>query len=104
KLEQREQEEIQPFFTEQPIFEFTVSPGVANKKMTASQLATLAEAIGESGEIFYTPNHELKISIQTNNPEEITSKLEETGWLLAPDGDVIKVKACDFCDGDKQDP
>ncbi|HHY20597.1 MAG TPA: precorrin-3B C(17)-methyltransferase, partial [Bacilli bacterium] len=36
-----------PMFQEQPIFEFTVSPGVANKKMTASQLAALASIVGE---------------------------------------------------------
>ncbi|MEK3936133.1 precorrin-3B C(17)-methyltransferase [Sporosarcina sp. FSL W7-1349] len=95
---------ISPLFQEHRLFEFTVSPGVANKKMSPSQLAALAEIVGNNGEIEYTPDHEFKISLQTEDPEAITSRLKQEGWLLAPAGNVVKVKACDFCDGDKQDP
>ncbi len=93
-----------PFFQEHRVFEFTVSPGVANKQITAQQLTSLAEIIGDQGELTYTPDHELKISLQTNDPETITEQLTKSGWLLAPAGDVVKIKACDFCDGDKRDP
>ncbi|MFS0576813.1 precorrin-3B C(17)-methyltransferase [Sporosarcina sp. 179-K 3D1 HS] len=97
-------DKVSSLFQEHRLFEFTVSPGVANKKMSPSQLTALAAIVGEAGEIEYTPDHEFKISLQTENPEEITSKLKKEGWLLAPAGNVVKVKACDFCDGDKQDP
>lgn len=103
-LHQTTSDDIRPMFAEHPVFEFTVSPGVANKKVSAGQLLTLAAVIGEEGEIYYTPDHELKITLQTANPEETTSRLREEGWLLGPSGDVVKVKACDFCDGDKRDP
>lgn len=93
-----------PMFQEQPIFEFTVSPGVANKKMTASQLSALASIVGEEGDLEYTPDHELKVSLKTEQPEAVTTKLRDAGLLLLPAGDVVKIKACDFCDGDKRDP
>lgn len=86
------------------IFELAVSPGVANKKFTASQMLLLSELVGENGEIEYSPHHQIILRFQGGDPEEITNKLYDEGFLLSPLGDVITVKACDFCDGDKSDP
>ncbi|WP_147533616.1 precorrin-3B C(17)-methyltransferase [Bacillus marasmi] len=85
------------------IFELAVSPGVANKKFTAPQLITLAEVVGENGVMEYTQDHQMKLGIPTENPDEIIEKLTQAGLLLAPVGDVLTIKACDFCDGDKKD-
>ena len=34
-------------------------------------------------------------------PEAITEKLQAVDFLFSPIGDVLTVKACDFCDGEK---
>ncbi|CAM3791105.1 precorrin-3B C(17)-methyltransferase [Mesobacillus zeae] len=85
------------------IFELAVSPGVANKKFTPKQMILLAELAGDSGTIEYTPHHHILLKIPTGNPENVTAALTEAGFLLAPVGDVAQLKACDFCDGEKQD-
>ncbi len=92
-----------PIFKQTAVFEFAVSPGVWNKKVNAKQLAFLAEVIGEKGEVSYTTSHYLQVSLETDEPQTITRKLEQDGWLISPVGDVIHVKACDFCDGEKKD-
>lgn len=104
RLSGTEPDEVSSFFHVHPVFEFTVSPGVANKKLSISQLNVLTTLIGEEGTIEYTPDHEFKISLQTDQPDAITSQLKKEGWILAPAGNVVKVKACDFCDGDKREP
>jgi len=83
------------------IFEVAVSPGVVEKKFTPAQLATLAAIAGEKGSIEYTTDHYMKLSIPTLSPHEITEKLEAKGFLLFPVGSVVTVKACDFCEGEK---
>ncbi|SFE51540.1 precorrin-3B C(17)-methyltransferase [Alteribacillus iranensis] len=88
-------------FKQTSVFEFALSPGVWKKSVNASQLALLAEIIGDQGEVTYTPSHYLRVSLETEEPQEITRKLESEGWLVSPVGDVIHVKACDFCDGEK---
>jgi precorrin-3B C17-methyltransferase len=90
-------------FVQESIFEFAVSPGVANKKMTAQQMMLLADIVGEKGTMEYTPHHQIRISVPTVNPEAITSRLREAGLLVLPIGDVVTMKACDFCDGEKTD-
>jgi sulfite reductase beta subunit-like hemoprotein len=90
-------------FVQESIFEFAVSPGVANKKMTAQQMMLLADIVGEEGTMEYTPHHQIRISVPTVNPEAITSRLLEAGLLVLPIGDVVTMKACDFCDGEKTD-
>jgi precorrin-3B C17-methyltransferase len=85
------------------IFEVAVSPGVANKKFTTKQMMTLAEVAGEKGVIEYTKNHHIKLQVPTSNPEGIIEKLEYEQFLLSPVGDVLTLKACDFCDGEKKD-
>lgn len=90
-------------FTPEMIFECAVSPGVANKKMTPQQMMALAEVAGEKGEIEYTPHHQMILRVPTANPEGITSRLRQLGLILSPIGDVLQVKACDFCDGEKKD-
>ena len=44
----------------------------------------------------YTPDHQIHLKIPTTAPEQITEKLQEVGFLLAPIGDVLSLKACDF--------
>jgi len=100
-----------PAFTEgsfsiediQEIFELAVSPGVANKKFTPVQMKVLAEVVVEEGVMEYTPDHQIKLQIPTSNPDQVIEKLLTSGLLLSPIGDVLTLKACDFCDGDKKD-
>lgn len=86
------------------IFELAVSPGVANKQFTPKQMITLAEVVGERGTMEYTPDHKIVLKIPTLKPEAITEKLQAVDFLLSPIGDVLTVKACDFCDAEKTDP
>ncbi|MGE6612736.1 precorrin-3B C(17)-methyltransferase [Peribacillus sp. NPDC076916] len=83
------------------VFELAVSPGVANKQFTPKQMMTLAEVVGEKGTMEYTPNHKIVLKIPTMDPEVITGKLQSANFLLSPIGDVLTLKACDFCDGEK---
>ncbi|GAJ39164.1 precorrin-3B C(17)-methyltransferase [Saccharococcus caldoxylosilyticus] len=85
------------------IFEIAVSPGIANKNFTPKQMMLLAEIIGEGGTMMYTPDHYLKIEVPTSDPDGIVARLKEAGLAVAPVGDVLTVKACDFCDGEKKD-
>ncbi|WP_010288937.1 precorrin-3B C(17)-methyltransferase [Kurthia massiliensis] len=85
------------------IFEVAVSPGVANKKITPQQMLVLADIVGEKGTMEYTPEHEFILRIPTTAPELITERLSSADLLIAPVGDVAKIKACDFCDGEKAD-
>jgi precorrin-3B C17-methyltransferase len=87
----------------QSIFEIAVSPGVANKKFTAKQMMTLSEIVGEEGSMEYTQDHFMKLQILTTQPDDIVEKLTSANFLIAPVGDVLTVKACDFCDGEKKD-
>jgi precorrin-3B C17-methyltransferase len=88
-------------FRQQSIFELAVSPGVANKNFTAKQMLTLAAVIGDKGTMEYTPHHQLIVRVPTDNPEEITERLRAEGFMLSPIGDVVQLKACDFCNGEK---
>lgn len=90
-------------FRQQTIFECAVSPGIVNKKFTSQQMVVLAEAAGEHGEIEYTPHHQIILRIPDAQPAEITRRLQGAGLLLMPVGDVLHVKACDFCNGEKKD-
>lgn len=83
------------------IFEFAVSPGVANKIITPRQMMLLAEIVGEEGTIEYTPEHRLLVKMPTEQPEEVVGRLRSEGLLVLPIGDVLNVKACDFCYGEK---
>lgn len=83
------------------IFELAVSPGVANKRFSPAQLKALAEVAGEKGTIEYTTDHQIYLQIPTSNPDEIIEKLLKADFILSPVGDVLTVKACDFCDGEK---
>ncbi|SES35233.1 precorrin-3B C(17)-methyltransferase [Psychrobacillus sp. OK032] len=83
------------------IFEFAVSPGVANKMITPKQMKILAEVVGENGTIEYTPDHRFHVKIPTENPDVIVGKLRASGLYVLPMGDVLNVKACDFCYGEK---
>jgi len=90
-------------FVPEMIFECAVSPGVANKKISPQQMLILAEVAGEKGEIEYTPHHQMILRVPTADPESVTQRLREAGLTLSPTGDVLQVKACDFCDGEKKD-
>lgn len=90
-----------PFTKPVSIFEVAVSPGVANKIITPEQLVLLAEIAGDQGEIKYTPHHQLILRVPTDEPAAVTARLTEAGLLLSPIGDVVQLKACDFCDGEK---
>ncbi|KGR74047.1 precorrin-3B C(17)-methyltransferase [Ureibacillus sinduriensis] len=85
------------------IFEIGVSPGVANKSFTPEQMRTLADLVGENGTMEYTPDHKIHLKIPTEQPLKIVEMLENVGFLLAPIGDYLNLKACDFCYGEKAD-
>lgn len=91
------------FSRQEAILELAVSPGVANKKFTAQQLITLAEVAGEKGVIELTPHHQIILRIPTTDPQSAIQTLNEAGFMLTPIGDVVQIKACDFCDGEKAD-
>ncbi|MBT2647526.1 precorrin-3B C(17)-methyltransferase [Bacillus sp. ISL-34] len=97
------QQSIKPMVHQkmESVFELAVSPGVANKQFTPKQMMTLAEVVGEKGTMEYTPNHKIVLKIPTTDPEVITGKLQSANFLLSPIGDVLTLKACDFCDGEK---
>ncbi|NSL50677.1 precorrin-3B C(17)-methyltransferase [Calidifontibacillus erzurumensis] len=90
---------ITPVFED--IFMVAVSPGVANKRFTPNQLLVLAKVAGEKGIIEYSTDHQIHLQIPTSNPDHIVEELRNAGFLLSPIGDVLTVKACDFCDGEK---
>nr|WP_240762455.1 precorrin-3B C(17)-methyltransferase [Paenibacillus thalictri] len=85
------------------IFEVGVSPGIANKKFTARQMALLADMAGETGELEYTPNHQVILRVQTEDPAELIGRLKQEKLLVFPLGDVAQVKACDFCNLEKDE-
>ncbi|MFB9327621.1 precorrin-3B C(17)-methyltransferase [Paenibacillus aurantiacus] len=88
-------------FRQEAIFEFAVGPGLANKKLSAAQMTLLAEIVGEAGELEYTPHHQFIVRLRTDDPAAATVRLREAGLALAPVGDVVQIKACDFCDMEK---
>ncbi|MEK4227957.1 precorrin-3B C(17)-methyltransferase [Solibacillus sp. FSL H8-0538] len=83
------------------IFEVAVSPGVANKFFTSEQMRTLADIVGENGTMEYTPEHQIHLKIPTDDPQAIVDALRQVEFLVAPIGDVVNIKACDFCYGEK---
>lgn len=102
-IENQIHEQIPVKNTVTSIFELAVSPGVANKKFTPQQMMTLAEVVGSEGSMEYTPHHQIILRIPTSEPDVITKKLSDVGFLLEPIGDVFQLKACDFCEGEKKD-
>lgn len=85
------------------LLEVALSPGVANKKFTPVQLAGLTEIVGETGELEYTTAHQMVLRVLTTQPLQLAEQLRQLGFWVFPVGNVVKVKACDFCDGDKED-
>ncbi|SCZ07286.1 cobalt-precorrin 3 C17-methyltransferase [Paenibacillus polysaccharolyticus] len=86
-----------------PLFEIGVSPGVGNKKFTAAQMALLAQCASEDGELEYTPEHQIILRVPTFEPDALVDELRAANFIVVPIGDVIKVKACDFCNLEKDD-
>ena len=86
-----------------PLFEIGVSPGVGNKKFTAAQMALLAQCASEEGELEYTPEHQIILRVPTFEPDQLVEELRGANFIVVPIGDVIKVKACDFCNMEKDD-
>ncbi|MBW5447614.1 precorrin-3B C(17)-methyltransferase [Cohnella sp. CFH 77786] len=90
-----------PLFRQESILEFALSSGLANKQFTARQMLALAEIAGDKGTIEYSPHHHLIVRVPTSEPEALASRLREEGFALAPIGDVVQIKACDFCNMEK---
>ena len=85
------------------IFEAAVSPGLANKQFKPEQLQKLAEVVGDKGSVRYSRHHQLLVEIPTSDPEQVVNQLKNVGLLVEPVGDVVQIKACDFCEGEKFD-
>jgi precorrin-3B C17-methyltransferase len=92
-----------PLFRQETILDLAVSPGVVNKKFSSRQMVAMAEIAGDKGEIEYTPHHQVILRVPTDDPKQVTTKLKGEGLLLYPIGDVVQLKACDFCDGEKDE-
>ncbi|NEU24945.1 precorrin-3B C(17)-methyltransferase [Paenibacillus polymyxa] len=90
-------------FGKPALFEVGVSPGVGNKKFTARQMALLADVAGDDGELEYTPDHQIVLRVPCTDPEELVGRLRDERFIVMPIGDVFKVKACDFCNMEKDD-
>ncbi|WP_018132727.1 precorrin-3B C(17)-methyltransferase [Effusibacillus pohliae] len=84
-----------------PVLEIAVSPGVANKQFTPTQLTGIAELLGEHGTITYTPSHEMILKIPGGDPHLVSQRLLDMGLLISPTGLKAQIVACDFCDGEK---
>ena len=85
------------------ILEIAVSPGVGNKKLSPKQLSVLLDMIGEDGEVEYTPDHYVLVRVPTSEPETVAAALEANGMIVQPIGSVVQVKACDFCQMEKNE-
>ncbi|XEC97571.1 precorrin-3B C(17)-methyltransferase [Paenibacillus tarimensis] len=85
------------------VFEVGVSPGIANKKFTARQMALLAELAGDEGELEYTPQHQVLLRVPTNDALSMVGRLKQEKLLVFPIGDITQVKACDFCNMEKDE-
>ncbi|WP_139488620.1 precorrin-3B C(17)-methyltransferase [Brevibacillus dissolubilis] len=85
------------------IFEVGVSPGVATKRFTSDQMRVLADLTENGGEMNYTIEHQIILRIPQVNPDEVVAQLEAVGFLVFPIGQVAQVKACDFCDLEKDE-
>lgn len=85
------------------IFEIGVAPGIANKKFTARQMTLLAQMAGEEGEMEYTPHHQIILRVPTNDSAEMVARLKAEKLLVFPIGDVAQIKACDFCNLEKDE-
>ncbi|MET3291066.1 UNVERIFIED_CONTAM: precorrin-3B C17-methyltransferase [Brevibacillus sp. OAP136] len=85
------------------IFEVGVSPGVADKRFTSQQMRLLADLTEDGGEMYYTPDHQIHLKLPNVAPDEVVAMLEEAGFLLFPIGQVAQVKACDFCNLEKDE-
>ncbi|GAB6936059.1 MAG: precorrin-3B C(17)-methyltransferase [Bacillota bacterium] len=86
------------------VLEMAVSPGVANKRFRPHQLLLLAELAGERGELVYTPDHCIVLRLaDVPDGEAVRRRLEAAGLRVLPVGNVVRVKACDFCDGKRAD-
>ncbi|MDD1502795.1 precorrin-3B methylase [Lysinibacillus sp. CNPSo 3705] len=86
--------------------EFTrlaVSPGIINKHYTPAQFQTIAEVVGARGAIKYSASYSILLSIPTIELTTAKRKLEKVGLYIAKQGQIVAMKACDFCDGDKME-
>jgi precorrin-3B C17-methyltransferase len=96
-------EAASPVRTTLSIFELGIAPGIANKKFTAQQMTMIAELVGEKGEIEYTPHHQIIVRIETEDPSSVVDQLKKAQLLVFPIGDVAQIKACDFCNLEKDE-
>lgn len=85
------------------IFEVGVSVGVADKRFTSQQMRLLADLTEDGGEMLYTPEHQILLKLPNVSPEEVIAELKQAGFYLFPIGQVAQVKACDFCNMEKDE-
>ena len=98
-----EAQQTKPSREQMSIFEVGVAPGIANKKFSARQMALLAELVGENGEMEYTPHHQIIMRVEAEEPANIIARLKAEKLLVFPIGDVAQIKACDFCNLEKDE-
>ncbi|BBH20488.1 hypothetical protein Back11_18330 [Paenibacillus baekrokdamisoli] len=85
------------------ILEIGVAPGIANKKFTARQIGLLAELAGDEGELEYTTHHQVILRLPTDDADTVVARLKAQQLLVFPIGDVVQIKACDFCNLEKDE-
>ncbi|MFB0828355.1 precorrin-3B C(17)-methyltransferase [Brevibacillus laterosporus] len=92
-----------PFSGVVDILELGVSPGVARKNFTSEQMRLLADLTKDGGEMMYSIEHQIILRLPQVDPEQVTQQLRAVGFQLFPIGASAQVKACDFCDLEKDE-
>ncbi|MDN9008701.1 precorrin-3B C(17)-methyltransferase [Brevibacillus laterosporus] len=92
-----------PFSGVVDILELGVSPGVARKNFTSEQMRLLADLTKDGGEMMYSIEHQIILRLPQVDPEQVTQQLRAVGFQLFPIGASVQVKACDFCDLEKDE-
>ncbi|RFB38550.1 precorrin-3B C(17)-methyltransferase [Brevibacillus sp. VP] len=92
-----------PFSGVVDILELGVSPGVARKNFTSEQMRLLADLTKDGGEMMYSIEHQILLRLPQVDPEKVTEQLRAVDFQLFPIGASAQVKACDFCDLEKDE-
>jgi precorrin-3B C17-methyltransferase len=82
--------------------ELEIVPPVDSRALTGVQMALLADAAGEDGELLHTRDGRFLLRSTDGSPEELAAKLLEAGLPVMQPGSFVTVKACDFCEGRRE--
>lgn len=89
--------------TEGVFTRLAISPGIINKHYTPAQFQKIAEIVGDKGAIKYSASYSILLAVPTTELTTIKRQLEEAGLYIAQQGNIVAMRACDFCDGDRME-